>query len=135
MARPKKPRKVLNPPQMAGYKPFGIQILPSETISLSFEEFESLKMVHYDNLSQEDASRHMDVSRPTFTRIYQRALKVITQAFVEGKAIEIEGGNYTFSEDWYRCRRCHKLIEGLHNHIRCEGCPEYGQGELIGLNK
>jgi uncharacterized protein len=36
----------------------------------------------------------MSVSRPTITRIYNKALKQIAIAFVDGKAIEIEGGNY-----------------------------------------
>jgi len=30
----------------------------------------------------------MNVSRPTFTRIYNSALELIAKAFVEGKAIE-----------------------------------------------
>lgn len=103
-------------------------------VILKFEEYESIRLVNYVNLPQEDAALQMNVSRPTFTRIYNNALKQIAKSFVEGKAIEIEGGNYEFENDWYRCRKCHKLIEGIENHSRCSNCIEFGENELIKLN-
>ena len=44
-----------------------------------------------------------------------------------GKAIEIEGGNYELDKEWYRCRKCFKLIEGLENHTKCKNCTLYGE--------
>ncbi len=134
MARPKKSRKVLTPPKMKGYKPFGLPLCEIEMVKLKFEEYESIKMVDYDGLSQDQGAEQMNISRPTFTRIYNKALKTIAKAFVEGKAIEIDGGNFFFEQDWYRCKRCNKLIEGLDNHIKCEGCTFYGANELVKLN-
>ncbi len=134
MARPKKSRKVCTPPQMKGYRPFGIPMCDIETVRLTFEEYESLKIVEYDRLSQDEGAKQMHISRPTFTRIYNKALKTIAKAFVEGKAIEIDGGDYFFEQDWYRCKRCNKLIEGLENHVKCEGCTFYGSNELVKLN-
>lgn len=75
----------------------------------------------------------MEVSRPTFTRVYNKALKQITKAFVEGNIIQIDGGDFEFENDWFRCKRCHRLIEGAENHVPCEGCPAYGKDELIPL--
>ena len=69
------------------------------------------------------------------TRIYNKALKIIAKAFVEGKAIEIIGGNYKFDKDWFRCKKCHKLIQGTDNHIKCKNCLIYNENELINLNK
>ncbi len=112
MARPRKSRKVVTPPRMKGYKPFGLPLCEIETIKLRYEEYESIKMVDYDRLSQDQAASRMNVSRPTFTRIYNKALRTIAKAFVEGKAIEIDGGDYSFEQDWYRCSKCNKLIEG-----------------------
>ena len=86
-------------------------------------------------LSQDKAAEMMNVSRPTITRIYNKALKIIAQAFIEGKAIEIEGGNYTFEKDWYKCKKCHKLIDGLENHTKCENCNMFDSNELLSLNK
>lgn len=135
MARPEKNRRISQPPIMKGFKPFGIPRCKIEAIKLSFEEYECLRLVNYDMLSQKEASVQMNVSRPTLTRVYNKALKNITKAFVEGKAIEIEGGNYEFSQDWYRCKRCYKLVEGGNNHASCEKNLDDNKNELINLNK
>jgi uncharacterized protein len=135
MPRPEKCRRVSLPPTMKGFKPYGIAPCKMEALQMLYEEYESLRLVNYEMLSQEEAAARMNVSRPTLTRIYNKALHVITRAFVEGKAIEIEGGNYEMDSDWYRCRKCHKLIEGLHNHTRCEKCTDYDNSELIFLNQ
>ena len=33
-------------------------------------------------------------------------------------AIIIEGGNVEFKNDWYKCKKCFKLIQGIENHIK-----------------
>jgi predicted DNA-binding protein (UPF0251 family) len=134
MARPLKSRKISNPPKMKGFKPYGMPLCKIELVILKFEEYESIRLVNYDRLSQDQAAVQMNVSRPTFTRIYNSALELIAKAFVEGKAIGIEGGNYELDKEWYRCRKCFKLIEGLENHTKCKNCTLYGENELIKLN-
>jgi predicted DNA-binding protein (UPF0251 family) len=134
MARPQKSRKILNPPKMKGFRPFGMQSCAKESLKLKYEEYESLRLVNYKMLPQKIAAREMNISRPTFTRIYNKALKLIAQSFVEGKVIEIEGGNYLFDKDWYRCRKCYKLIAGKENHSKCKDCNAYGENELVKLN-
>jgi len=135
MSRPQKSRKICNPPKMKGFKPFGLPLCEIEKVTLKYEEYESLKLVDYDMLSQEQASELMNVSRPTFTRIYNKAIKTIAKAFVEGKAIEIDGGNYQFEKDWFRCGKCFKLIEGVENHVKCKDCKKFGVEELVNLNQ
>jgi predicted DNA-binding protein (UPF0251 family) len=120
---------------MKGFKPFGLPLCKIESVKLTFEEYESMKLINYEMLSQDQAAEQMNVSRPTFTRIYNKALKTITKAFVEGKAIEIEGGDYELENEWFRCKKCYKLIEGLENHVKCENCQVYGTDELILLNQ
>lgn len=102
---------------------------------MTYEEYESLRLVNYDKLSQDQAAEEMKISRPTLTRIYNRAIQVMATAFVEGKAIEIDGGDYNFEKEWYKCKTCHKLIEGSENHVKCQNCNKYGPEELIKLNK
>jgi len=133
MSRPQKSRKICNPPKMQGFKPFGIALCEAENIIMQYDEYESIKLVNYDNLPQEEAADQMEVSRPTLTRIYNSALKKIAQAFVEGKSIIIDGGNIEFEKDWYKCKKCFKLIEGNENHIKCAGCNQFGNEELINL--
>ena len=135
MPRPKKSRKVLNPPKMQGFMPFGIAVCDTDKIIMQYDEYETIKLVNYENLSQEDAAERMEVSRPTLTRIYNSALFKIAQAFVEGKSITIQGGNFEFVKDWYKCKKCFRLFEGLENHIKCAGCNFYGSDELINLNQ
>jgi predicted DNA-binding protein (UPF0251 family) len=135
MPRPRKRRKICNPPKMGGFKPFGLPLCKLENVQLTFEEYESLKLINYEMLSQDQAAEQMNVSRPTFTRIYNTALKAIAKAFVEGKAIAIEGGNYELEKEWFKCKKCYKLIEGIDNHVRCESCTMFGTDELVLLNK
>ena len=104
MPRPFKSRKICNPPIMNGFKPFGMSFCEVESVKLQYDEYESIKLVNYENLPQELAAKKMDVSRPTFTRVYNNALKKIAKAFVECLSIEIEGGNVAFEKEWYKRR-------------------------------
>ena len=136
MARPEKNRKVAQPPKMKGFKPFGIPRCALETVKLSFEEYESIRLVNYEMLQQKEAAVLMNISRPTLTRIYNKALKNITKAFVEGKAIVIDGGNYEFENDWYRCKKCNDLVEGHEKkHSNSEKCNNCDKNEFLTLNK
>ena len=135
MPRPSKSRKISNPPIMKGFKPFGLPLCKIESVQLTLEEYESIRLANYEMLPQDLAAEQMNVSRPTFTRIYNKALKTIASAFIEGKAILIEGGNYDLDKEWFRCKKCHKLIEGLDNHVKCADCDIFGKEELILLNK
>lgn len=134
MPRPQKSRKICNPPKMEGFKPFGIASFDTERIIIHYDEFETIKLVNYEKLSQDEAAERMDISRPTLTRIYNSALFKIARAFVEGKSIVIEGGNFQLEKDWYKCKKCFKLIEGIENHRKCAGCDLYGTDELMYLN-
>jgi len=134
MSRPEKNRKIGYPPLMKGFRPYGLLKHQTGSIQLTFEEYESIRLVSYEMLPQKDAAIKMNVSRPTLTRIYNKAIKNISKAFIEGKRIEIEGGNYELENDWFRCRKCHKLIEGIQNHSKCGICKDFSQEELINLN-
>lgn len=117
-----------------GFKPYGTQACKMGKVSLKYEEFESIRFINYDGLSQNEAAKLMNISRPTFTRIHNHALKVVAKALVECKLIEIDGGTFSFEQEWYRCKKCFKLIQGLENHVKCKNCPVWGENELIRLN-
>ena len=118
MPRPKRKRIVNHPPMMEGFKPFGIPITDLEPVILFFEEYEAMRLLDYLGMTQLEAAHEMAVSRPTLTRIYEKARRTIAEAFVEGKAIFIAGGDYHTDEFWYRCEACHKLLIS-ENAIRC----------------
>jgi len=134
MPRPFKYRKVCGPPFMSGFKPYGIESLKKDPLRLTFDEYESIRLLHYKCCSQDEAAEQMNISRPTFSRVYARAMKVIATALVEGTTIEITGGNYQFEQQWYKCKNCHKLIEGEEAVKGMHHCFAGFKSELVNLN-
>jgi predicted DNA-binding protein (UPF0251 family) len=115
-------RHIKMPPSMEGYKPFGIPMRELESVDLLFEEYEALRLADYEDLTQEEAAKKMNISRPTFTRLYDKARKNIAKAFVEGKAIIIRGGTYVTDNYWYKCGDCNQTTISDHPVSRCREC-------------
>ncbi len=107
---------------MTGYKPFGVPMRDLESVIISVEEYESLRLADYENLTHEEAAVRMEVSRPTFTRIYDKARKNVAKAFVEGKAILVQGGTYRSHGYWYRCRNCNETMSSDTPKLSCHSC-------------
>ncbi|MBB3186063.1 DUF134 domain-containing protein [Microbacter margulisiae] len=127
MPRPKRWRKVSNPPIISGFKPYGSSIDndSAESIFLRFEEYEAIRLCDYEGMNHHEASMEMQVSRPTLTRIYAIARQKIAEAFVMGKQIIIEGGKIYFDSDWYNCHQCGSYFNRLNKQepiIRCPLC-------------
>ncbi|MCI1683974.1 MAG: DUF134 domain-containing protein [Bacteroides sp.] len=107
MARPQKIRKVLQAPSISGFKPYGgASSAKREAVFLLCEEYEALRLNDYEKHNQCESAAIMQVSRPTFTRIYMSAREKIATAFVEGRKIIIEGGKVEYDQDWYSCAVC-----------------------------
>lgn len=119
-------------PPMEGYKPFGIPMRELGSVVLLFEEFEAIRLSDYENLTQEEAAEKMNISRPTFTRIYDKARKSVAKAFVEGKAIIIQGGTYITEDYWYKCQDCHETITAIKPITQCRKCDSE---KITPLNK
>lgn len=98
-----------------------------------FEEYESIKLLDYDNLTQEEAAVSMRVSRPTLTRIYESARNKVARSMVEGKDLVIRGGNFRFDENWYHCNSCHSRFN-LFDQSKQE-CPVCRSLEIYSLNE
>ncbi len=81
----------------AGARGMGFYNPQTEKI-LKVEELESIRLKDYLRLDQAESAKLMDISQPTFHRIITEAHRKIAEAFVEGKAIRIEGGSYVFAE-------------------------------------
>ena len=86
--------------------PVGYYSKQTEPVILNIEEYESIRLLDYEGFSQEEAATIMDVSRPTLTRIYERARNKMACALTEVRQILIEGGNAVFGENWYECQSC-----------------------------
>jgi predicted DNA-binding protein (UPF0251 family) len=49
---------------MDGYKPFGVPMRELESVVMSMEEYEALRLADYENLTHEKAAEKMNISRP-----------------------------------------------------------------------
>jgi predicted DNA-binding protein (UPF0251 family) len=109
MGRPHKKRYVAFNPGVCYFKPRGIPMLDLEEIRLTIDEREALRLADMEGLSHEEAGQMMGVSRATFGRIIEQARRVVADALINGKAINIEGGNYEISstERLFTCEKCH----------------------------
>ena len=68
-----------------------------ETVQLSLDEYECIRLLDREGLTQEQCAGRMGVGRTTVTAIYDSARKKIAEALVEGKALRIGGGSYTLN--------------------------------------
>lgn len=129
MPRQKLMRKIDKLPTFKGFKPVG-KIDDMAPVVMNLEEYESIRLSDYANLSQAEASVVMGVSRPTYTRIYDIARKKIAQAFVEGRTVIFEGGKVYFDSDWYHCNSCDCYFDHLRKELLVERCALCGSSDI-----
>lgn len=135
--RPKRIRKVSNPPRISGFKPYGGQgeERNSEPIFLHYEEYEAMRLCDFEKLNHHQASIIMDVSRPTLTRIYAKARHKLAKAFVEGLQIIIEGGKVYFDSDWCSCSSCGCFFNNPEKQEEIKSCPLCKSSKIINCDK
>jgi len=90
--RPKKKRWVKCEPGERCFRPECRFSKDLEGVFLTIDEFEAVRLADHKRLKQEEASKKMKISRSTFSRIINSAHVKIADAFVNIKAIKIEGG-------------------------------------------
>lgn len=130
MARPVNPRKVFSRPKVKGFIPMGFYASDLETIYLSVEEYESIRLKDYMGLTQLESSEHMGVSRPTLTRIYDKARSKMAEAICEGKQILIQGGNVIYHEEWFICNDCGSKFNVKGKNNNSQECPLCGSKNI-----
>lgn len=97
---------------------------------LKLEELEAIRLKDLEGLEQADCAVRMEVSRPTFQRILISAREKIADSLIYGKAIRIEGGNYTRNICPVRCLDCGRewneslenIEEETEKHAICPKC-------------
>jgi predicted DNA-binding protein (UPF0251 family) len=129
MPRPKRIRKMNNPPHFKGFRPIG---LPEENnpVVINFEEYEAIRLSDFEFHSHVEASQLMGISRPTYTRIYESARRKVAQAFVQGKTIVFEGGKVYFDTDWYSCKNCGCWFNHPEKELEVINCALCGSSEI-----
>lgn len=94
MPRPVKVRRICKEPKYKKFKPVG-EAEPKGEANLTVEELEVIRHVDYLKMTHEECAKQMNISRTTVTEIYESARFKIADFLVNGKVLEIEGGNYS----------------------------------------
>jgi predicted DNA-binding protein (UPF0251 family) len=132
MPRTEKNRIVQTPPVLTEFKPIGIPVQELEQAILSLDEFEALRLADYIGNSHAEGADEMGVSRPTFTRLIEKARKKIADFIVEGKLLMIDGGNVHFRNNIIRCRGCGQMFK-MPIVKEIQNCPSCESGDLLNL--
>ena len=90
MPRPHKQRRVYVKLNSTYFKPAGIRMTELEESTLNISEFEAIRLIDFEEISQEKAAKKMQISQPTFSRILKSGRKRIADSVINGKAIRIE---------------------------------------------
>jgi len=109
MPRPRKFRKVCCMPQSTQFEPVDGENNPG-VVTMTVEEYETIRLIDYEGLMQEECAESMNVARTTVQRIYNDARKKVAEFLVGGKGLRIEGGDFRLCEDGsdeFGCGKCH----------------------------
>ena len=74
------------------------EISDAEPIVLSLDEFETIRLLDREGMTQEQCAERMGVARTTVTAIYESARRKMAEALVDGKRLLIRGGNYQLND-------------------------------------
>ncbi len=94
MPRPRKRRNVCCLPEISEFIPRQEGAPQRESVVITVDEYEAIRLIDNEGLSQEECSDLMNVARTTAQQIYTTARRKIARALVEGLPIKIEGGDY-----------------------------------------
>ena len=133
MSRPKRIRKMTNPPHFRGFLPFGPNeklLKEKPPVVMNYEEYESIRLCDFELFGQVEASRLMEVSRPTFTRIYESARRKVAQAFIEGRPVVFEGGKVYFDSEWFTCKCCGCFFNHPEKELKVTNCTLCGSPKI-----
>ncbi|MGL5381508.1 DUF134 domain-containing protein [Clostridium sp.] len=112
MARPRKFRKVCCLPKSTLFGPIKKINLSEKYIIMTIDEYEVIRLMDLEGLTQEECSKRMNVARTTIQRIYNDARLKIAKTLVDGYILKIEGGDFTLcnnEDNWCGCNKCHKI--------------------------
>ncbi len=101
MARPRKWKTVCALPRVNEYAASNAQGEgPLPHLVMTVEEYEVIRLIDRENMTQQECAVHMDVSRPTVQMIYESARKKLADFLVNGGKLRIGGGDYRLCEEW-----------------------------------
>jgi predicted DNA-binding protein (UPF0251 family) len=127
MPRPVKCRRIAMRPRTRAFKPVGIPGRDLQTVTLGLDELEALRLADLRGLYHEAAALSMNVSRATFGRLLESARRKAASALVEGKLLEVEGGEVEMAAmRTFRCDGCAGTFQEPFGTGPPGACPRCG---------
>ncbi|MBN2879436.1 MAG: DUF134 domain-containing protein [Clostridia bacterium] len=111
MPRPTKWRKVCYMPSNTLYGPMD-RNTDAGIITMTVDEYETIRLIDMENLTQEECADAMNVARTTVQRIYTSAREKLAKFLVNGNRLKIEGGEYKLCTDAERMNGCGQCRRG-----------------------
>ncbi|MBN2604704.1 MAG: DUF134 domain-containing protein [Bacilli bacterium] len=93
MPRPRKMRTVCEMPQDIAFGPRGVEHSSDNVITIGIDEYESIRLIDLEGLTQEECARQMNIARTTVQSIYSEARNKIASAIVLRKWLVVKGGD------------------------------------------
>ncbi len=113
-------RRILSKPLVPVFRPAGVPECEADSVVMTLDEFEAIRLADLEGLYQEQAAGRMKVSRPTFSRIIESGHRKVAEALFYGKALHIEGGPvHVASARSFRCPRCSCAGAGTSKCRKC----------------
>lgn len=108
MPRPTKCRRVCHYPRVVAFSPAGAGE-EAAPVRLTLDEYETIRLIDGEGLSQEQCSASMQIARTTVQKIYESARRKLAEMLVNGRGLCIEGGEF-------------RLCDGRGTGCGCSGC-------------
>lgn len=109
MPRPKKWRRVCCMPDNQSFGPLDNESNERKIIAMTVDEFEAIRLIDLEGLTQEECAIRMEVARTTAQAIYNSARVKLAECLVKGMELSISGGDYVLcNEGPCGCKHCHK---------------------------
>ena len=95
MARPRKCRRICQMPRTTRFAP---EDGGAGEICMSLDEFESIRLIDLEGLTQEECAARMNVARTTVQAVYASARAKVAECLVNEKELVIAGGEYVLCD-------------------------------------
>lgn len=114
MPRPQKCRRICELPEHKSFGPRS-NSQSGEVITLAIDEYETIRLIDLEKLTQEECAEQMCIARTTVQAIYNAARTKIADAIVNGKNLDIAGGKYVICNRKQGCYRSKETCIRLRN--------------------
>lgn len=132
MSRSRKEKMVHSPPLHTSFKPRGVMRNALQKVTLGLDEYEAIRLADYLGMDHAEAALEMEISRSTFSRLIEKARKKMAQFIIEGKELNIDGGNIHFRGNIIRCQDCGHMFK-INIDKSISECPECNSKNLLNL--